>query len=85
MATWRDLIGAELKAQGEDWGDVVSCTLSEQELDVRFDDGFGAEEGKPFTVWTVHRVYFPLCYDGAEWCGSVSRNPNGRPTRHLGG
>lgn len=30
-------------------------------------------------------VYFPLCYDGSEWVGSVSRNPNGVSTMHLGG
>jgi hypothetical protein len=30
-------------------------------------------------------VYFPACYDGAEWVGSVSRNPDGKATRHQGG
>lgn len=81
---WRKLIEVELKKQEESWVDVVSCTLLEKELDEEFDGGFGAPEGKPFTLWTHDRVYFPVCYDGAEWVSSVSRLPDAVPTEHVG-
>jgi hypothetical protein len=83
--TWRELIAKELAAQGEDWSAVVTCTLTPEELDVRFDNGFGNEHGQPFTAWTARRVYFPVCYDGSEWCGSVPREPCAEATKHVGG
>jgi hypothetical protein len=61
------------------------CTLTEEELDIEFDDSYGMTNGLPFTLWTTWWVYFPLCYDGSEFCGSVSRNPTKIPTRHQGG
>ena len=85
MATWRKLIKAKLSENKEFWKDVQETTLTLKELDVEFDDGFGGSEGKPFTLWTKNRVYFPVVYDGAEWVGSVSRHPDGKPTEHVGG
>lgn len=85
ITTWRKDISENMEAHGEGWEDVVSCTLTQKELDVEFDSGYGGEEGKPFTVWTEGRVYFPVTYDGLEWCSSVSRNPNGMATQHRGG
>lgn len=84
MTTWRQLIADELEAHGETWEDVVASTLDQHELDVEFDDGFGAEQGQPFTLWTHKRVYFPAVYDGSEWVASVSREPDGKPTPHVG-
>jgi hypothetical protein len=80
---WRELISRELKKQNETWSDVVSLTLTDKELNVSFDAGYGGENGKPFTLWTHNRVYFPTSYDGAENVQSVSRNPNGLPTEHI--
>lgn len=81
MATWRELIGKALND-----GDVlISNTLSEEEMDCKFDDGYGGEEGLEFTAWSKDWVYFPICYDGAEWVGSVPRHPNGEATPHQGG
>jgi hypothetical protein len=54
-------------------------------LDYEFDDGYGGTEGPYFTMWTKDRVYFPSCYDGAEWISSVPRNPAGESTEHIGG
>jgi len=54
-------------------------------LDLAFYPGYGSAEGAEFTLWTCKRVYFPVRYDGSEWCGSVSRNPNGKVTPHQGG
>ena len=84
-ATWRELITLEMEDVGEKWSDVVACTLSEAELDVPFDIDYGAPEGKPFTLWTTNRVYFPVQYDGAEWAASASRIVDGVPTEHVGG
>lgn len=84
LTTWRQLLNETMK-ENVDSLDGAVCTLSEEELDVKFDAGYGGVEGKPFTVWTERFVYFPLCYDGAEGVACVSRNPNGQPTQHVGG
>lgn len=84
MTTWRDEITGALEANDETWGDVEACTLSPEELDREFDGGFGEVLGVPFTLWTKKAVYFPCSYDGAEWCGFVSRHPDGKPTSHMG-
>ena len=83
--TWRIMINKALKERGETWVDVVHCTLTEPELDTPFSRGYGGVDGKPFTLWTKRRVYFPACYDGAEWVESVPRDPCDEPTRHVGG
>ncbi len=85
ISTWRQLIEEEMRRHGETFEDVVSCTLSEEELDEKFNDGFGTEEGVPFSLWTHKRVYFPVVYDGSEWTTSVSRHPDERPQGHVGG
>ena len=86
MKSWRHLIEREMKERGETFADLVSITLSEEELDRKFDaDEYGGLEGTPFTAWTERTVYFPLSYDGSEFVGSVSRHPDGKPTEHQGG
>jgi hypothetical protein len=84
VRTWREMLLAEMQAFGETLGDIESCTLTEAELDAQFDAGYGMTQGKPFTLWTKSRVYFPTQYDGAEGVSSVSRNPDGRATVHVG-
>ena len=83
--TWRTEILAEMKRAGEEWADVEATTLTDEELDLPFNDGFGGTEGLPFTLWTHARVYFPWQYDGSEGCTSVARHPDGLPTEHVGG
>lgn len=85
MTTWRQEILDEMEAHGESWENVISCTLSGDGLDLEFYGGYGRESGQPFTAWTRRRVYFPACYDGKEWCASVSRKLDGKPTEHIGG
>ncbi len=85
MATWRKQLIDTMRLYDETFSDIVSNTMTDQEMDTEFDDGYGGEEGCPFTVWTHNRVYFPVTYDGAEWVGSVSRNPDGKPKNHVGG
>jgi hypothetical protein len=85
MATWRELIGKEMTVRGEMWDDVLGCTLSEEELGTEFDGDYGCSEGKPFTLWTSRRVYFPAVYDGSEWVASVPRDPCSEAVSHVGG
>lgn len=85
METWRKMIDEKLKSNKETWDSVESNTLTEEEMDIKFETGYGGSEGVPFTVWTKDHVYFPGVYDGAEWVDFVSRNPDGKPTPHIGG
>lgn len=85
MANWKMMLKEVLAANGESWDDVVANTMTEEEMGKEFNNGYGCTNGCPFTVWTKTSVYFPVCYDGAEWVGSVSRNPDGKPTDHQGG
>ena len=52
MATWRSIITDAMENYDEVWEDVEYCTLSEEELDVKFDNGYGGTRGAPFTLWT---------------------------------
>jgi hypothetical protein len=86
MTTWRHELNEAFLKSKEIWpGDVIETTLTNADLDKEFDSGFGGTEGCPFTLWTAKRVYFPVQYDGAEWVDSVSRNPDGIATEHIGG
>lgn len=85
MTNWKTLLEQAMEAREETLADIVSNTLKEEEMEQMFDNGYGGTEGTPFTVWTEKTVYFPICYDGSEWVGSVSRNPNGLATTHQGG
>jgi hypothetical protein len=85
METWKHILTEAMIGNGETLADIVSNTMTDAEMDVEFDDGYGNAAGIPFTVWTANNVYFPVVYDGAEWVGSVSRNPDGFPTEHQGG
>ncbi len=83
MTTWRSMITYEMKVRNETWDDVVACTLYDEILDVEFDDDYGTAEGKPFTLWTKNRVYFPTEYDGQESVASAPRNPCDEVMDHV--
>lgn len=84
VTTWRKEIAAA-KRRARDGGKLIACTLAEAKLDVEFDQEYGGIKGKPFTAWTEGRVYFPICYDGSEWCSSAPRHPCDQATKHQGG
>lgn len=85
-STWRQLIRECMDETGEGFSDIVSSAPPIGDwLDVKFEDGYGSLKGCIFTVWTSRRVYFPVVFDGKEWCGSVSRNPDDVATPHVGG
>lgn len=80
MSTWRELINEALNGD-----ELISSTLTDNEMDVEFSSGYGSSAGKPFTAWSETRVYFPVVYDGAEWVGSAPRNPCDEACTHSGG
>jgi hypothetical protein len=80
MANWKEKLNEEA---GDD--KIIACTLTEEELAVDFDDGYGGAEGKCFTAWGEKYVYFPVVYDGYEWVGKAPRNPCDEATEHMGG
>ena len=80
MANWKNLI--KYVSEGDQ---IISCTLTEKELLKDFYNGYGSEEGKPFTAWSNEWVYFPVCYDGSECVGRAPRNPCDKSTEHVGG
>jgi len=83
MTNWYDLLQEATAEDGEDFGSC-RCTLDESELRRPFDDGHGVEEGRPFTAWGKRWVYFPICYDGAEWVGHAPRHPCDISMKHQG-
>ncbi len=83
--SWRILIESEMQLRGESMADVEAKTLTDEQLDVFFDNGYGGTEGCEFTLWTKNRVYFPVCYDGSEWVDSAPRHPCDEATYHVGG
>lgn len=87
MKTWADLIREEMKDK-RDESPTVHAVIDGGNLESfheKFDSGYGVSKGRLFTLWTEKRVYFPVCYDGAEWVGSVPRNPCLETTEHFGG
>jgi len=84
-STWKEKIQIEMDLYGESLSDIVSSTISEDEMNKEFNNSYGLIKGIPFTVWTANRVYFPVWSNrSAEWCNSVARNPDGEPTYHIG-
>ncbi len=84
MTTWRKEISAVFEANKDTWDNVVETTLSSNDLDLEFDSGYGRPEGKPVTLWTKDRVYYPIVYDGSEWVSSAPRNPCTEACEHKG-
>ena len=85
MSTWKELLELAMQERGETLAELEANTLTDEDTVDEFDSGYGGTEGVPFTAWTAKTVYFPIQYDGAEWVGSVSRHPDGKPTYHQGG
>lgn len=80
--TWRKRI-LQAKEKAKDTTNLLSVVGDvDSEFTEEFDNN-GFE--KPFTAWSEARVYFPICYDGSQWVGSVSRHPDDKPTWPQGG
>jgi len=85
LVSWHQLILEEMQQHEDSFDNVEFTTLTDAELNEKFYDGYGGIEGKAFTLWTKNRVYFPVCYDGAEWAKSCPRNPCNEKMEHQGG
>lgn len=102
MRNWKEIIIEVMKENGETWDDVIEANITkpvrswynedkiaempEASFEREFDSGYGGTRGDYFCVWSKGYVYFPLCYDGAEWVGSAPRQPSpGYTQEHLGG
>ena len=84
MESWKEMLIAAFEETGDNFNNLKT-TLSKEELEVKFDSGYGASEGKPFTAWGDKYVYFPVVYDGSEWVGFAPRNICDIKTKHWGG
>ena len=84
LASWYEKLKEAMESDGENFESRV-CTLDEAALKKQFDGGYGSIEGDSFTAWDERRVYFPICYDGAEWVGHAPRNPCDISMDHQGG
>ena len=93
--SWKEMISGLMDEYGDGWDKVEGCAIrsggnvvtckDHSEWSRRFDSGYGLPEGAHFTVWTKRYVYFPVCYDGSEWCGGVPRNVCEVALSHEGG
>lgn len=84
--TWRKLITEAMRVNKDETPlEFATLAIAPGELDREFYEGYGGTNGEPFLMHTEHWVYFPCCYDGAEWCDSVPRHPTGKPVGHIGG
>ena len=82
--TWKKEFEDAFKTTG-DTLESIETTLSAEELEKEFDNGYGGAEGSEFTAWSKDWVYFPVVYDGVEWVGYAPRNPCEIETEHWGG
>lgn len=82
--SWQEMLEEVAKEHGDPIDDIV-WSISKKERERQFDSGFGCFKGTPFHAWTKNRIYFSVGYDGAEWVGSVPRNPSKEKPIHHGG
>lgn len=83
LDSWNKLILSAL-SDGDTFEELV-WTISPELRAKEFDSGYGGTEGPAFTAWGKTNVYFPICYDGAEWVGHAPRNPCDVSLEHQGG
>lgn len=84
LQSWAEMLKKKCKEDGENFASLI-CTLTPEQMAVKFDSGFGGTNGAPFTAWGKNWVYFPICYDGAEWVGHAPRFPGHDGMDHQGG
>ena len=74
--TCKEMLVEAMKLRNEKLSDIISTTLTDEQMN---------QSSVPcFTAWTKDTVYFPAIYDHEQWVGSVSRNPDGKPTDWQG-
>jgi hypothetical protein len=83
LTTWRKEFEEAFKTTGDSFERLI-IAIEPGGLDKEFDSGYGSTNGSCFTAWSDNYVYFPACYDGAEWIEYVFRNPCNQVTAHIG-
>ena len=84
--TWRKMLTDALSATKESLEDLTFewCEgVTDAQLDVIFNDGYGEAEGKPFWAWSENYVYVCCEYDGAETVDYVPLRPGLVSPVHL--
>jgi len=90
--SWNKMLAAELERRNDTFvslcieieGTPTFVPLNHYQFSATFDTSYGRCKGCHFTAWGESHVYFPVTYDGAEWIGSVPRNPEPCATEHFG-
>lgn len=70
IKSWRELID-ELSGGDK----LIACTLTDEELDVKFQTFYGEIEGKSFVAWSEEYVYFAFHEETMEDVARFPRNP----------
>ncbi len=90
MTTWRELLKncIEFNETNDNIDDLIFDWNERSligQLDVKFNNDFGTEEGIPFRAYSDNYVYFCHCYDGGESVMCIPRNPNSNfEISHIG-
>jgi len=82
--TWYDMLRNEMEEQN-DPGPVIKHAPNRIAFNTVFNTDYGSLRGPHVLAWTETRVYFPICYHGAEFIGSAPRNPQDDGQEHIGG
>ncbi len=87
VTTWNKVLADFLKEQDDEATDVIvaKAPADEKVWDEEFSAGYGGPEGAHILAWSAQWVYFPVCYDGAEWMGRAPRHPRAKGQEHVGG
>ena len=79
FTTWKELILIEMEKYNETLDDIISNTMSEEEMNKEFDNEWGGNSAYYFTIWSKTRIYFSAVNDGVfNLVESISRNPNNK-------
>jgi len=76
VTTWRKELEEHFKRTGDSL-DNMTITISDEELDLEFNNGFGRPEGAHFMAWSDHYIYFNYEYDGSDFIICRERHPPG--------
>jgi hypothetical protein len=91
--SWFKMLAAQLERRSDTFvslcieieGTPTFVPLNHYQFCKPFDAGFSYYERCHFTAWGESYVYFPMTFEGAEWIGSVPRNPELCATNHFSG
>ena len=79
----RDNILKEMRKRGESWDDIVDLVYDKEIESREYFAGWNwydypykliMENSPKYIVKTKEWIYFPVCYDGSVWCGSLPLN-----------